>query len=161
MLLKKRRTREHVIAEMGAHHVEGLALEQGWTAERVWHDYGYDLNIFTFDTEGYVEPGSLLVQIKSTESLANHSNEEYLIWDMDVRDLRLWREEVMPVLFVVYDVLAKIAYWLYIQEEFASADLENRLYLRCRIPRNNFLTTDTLAGFGIEKQSRMRSIRRT
>lgn len=30
----KRRTRQHVIADLGTHHVEGFILEEGHTAER-------------------------------------------------------------------------------------------------------------------------------
>ncbi len=38
--MRKRRTREHVIADLCAHHVEGFVLRCGWTVERTRHDYG-------------------------------------------------------------------------------------------------------------------------
>ena len=40
---RKKRTREHIIADLSAHHVEGHILRCGCTAERIVHDYGMDL----------------------------------------------------------------------------------------------------------------------
>ena len=37
---RKRRTREHVIADLAVNHVERQALLCGFTIERVVHDYG-------------------------------------------------------------------------------------------------------------------------
>ena len=151
---RKRRTREHIIADLGVHLVEGVVLECGWTAERFDHDYGYDLSIYTYDAEGYAEAGALLIQVKATESLLTQSNDEFLSWTLNVRDLRLWREEVAPVILIVVDVLAKNAYWLYIQEAFSLQEtLDNRLYIRCRISRQNRLTTDVLAELRQKKQA--------
>jgi hypothetical protein len=45
---RKRRTREHVIADLSVHHVEGLALKCGYTVQRTIADYGYDLRLETF-----------------------------------------------------------------------------------------------------------------
>jgi hypothetical protein len=45
---RKRRTREHVIADLSVHHVEGFILEEGHTAQRLDSDYGYDLVLFTY-----------------------------------------------------------------------------------------------------------------
>lgn len=153
-MLRKRRTREHVIADLAVHHVEGIALELGWSVERILHDYGYDLSVFTYDPEGYAEAGALLMQLKATENLESQANEDFLSWTLDVRDVRLWREEVMPVVLIVYDVVAKGAYWLYIQEAFAERDsLENHLYIRCRIPRRQRLTQEILAELRLRKQA--------
>jgi Domain of unknown function (DUF4365) len=153
-MLRKRRTREHVIADLAVHHVEGVALELGWAVERILHDYGYDMSIFTYDAEGYAEAGALLVQLKATEHLESQPNHHFLSWTLNVRDVRLWREEVMPMLLIVYDVVAKSAYWLYIQEAFSERDtLDNHLYVRCRIPRQNRLTVEALAELRLNKQA--------
>jgi hypothetical protein len=50
---RKRRTRQHVIADLSIHHVEGFILEEGHTAQRLGSDYGYDLILWTFDEQGY------------------------------------------------------------------------------------------------------------
>jgi hypothetical protein len=38
--MRKRRTREHVIADLSVNHVERMVLRCGWTVERVRRDYG-------------------------------------------------------------------------------------------------------------------------
>lgn len=53
---RKQRTRQHVIADLSAHHVEGFILEEGHTAQRLSSDYSYDQLLRTFDEEGYAEP---------------------------------------------------------------------------------------------------------
>jgi hypothetical protein len=54
---RKRRTREHVIADLAVHHVEGHALRSGFVLERVVHDYGLDVELYTFNHRGEVEEG--------------------------------------------------------------------------------------------------------
>jgi hypothetical protein len=49
---RKWRTRQHVIADLSVHHVEGFVLEEGHTVERVAKDYGCDLLFFTYDEPG-------------------------------------------------------------------------------------------------------------
>jgi hypothetical protein len=46
--MRKRRTREHVIADLSINHVERLVLRCGWTAERTRYDYGIDLYMQTY-----------------------------------------------------------------------------------------------------------------
>lgn len=52
---RKRRTREHVIANLGVNFVERQALLCGFSVERVVHDYGTDLLLFTYDNDGSTE----------------------------------------------------------------------------------------------------------
>jgi hypothetical protein len=40
---RKRRTREHIIADLSVNHVERLILRCGWVARRMNPDYGIDL----------------------------------------------------------------------------------------------------------------------
>ena len=56
MTLRKRRTRQHVIASQSVNFVERFIVDAGHTAQRVEADYGYDLYVTTFDDEGYAEP---------------------------------------------------------------------------------------------------------
>jgi hypothetical protein len=65
---RKQRTRQHIIADLGVHNVEGFILEEGHTAQRLGSDYGYDLIMWTFDEHGFVEPGSIYFQCKARES---------------------------------------------------------------------------------------------
>jgi hypothetical protein len=47
--MRKRRTREHVIADLRVNHVERLVLRCGWTVERTRYDYGLDLDMHTYN----------------------------------------------------------------------------------------------------------------
>ena len=46
---RKKRTREHVIADLSAHHVAGHILRCGFTAEHIIHDYGIDVFMTTYN----------------------------------------------------------------------------------------------------------------
>src|SRR5271170_7655353 len=98
---RKRRTRQHVIADQSVHFVEGYILDEGHTAERVHYDYGYDLVMRTFDARGYVEPDLVFFQIKASDALAAIDGD--YVYDIAIRDYNLWRLEQMPVIFVLYD----------------------------------------------------------
>jgi hypothetical protein len=62
-------TREHIIADLSAHHVEGPIVRCGFTAERVVHDYGVDLYMTTYTAQGEVENDVVLFQLKGTDQL--------------------------------------------------------------------------------------------
>ena len=70
---RKRRTRQHVIADLSVHYLEGFILEAGHTAHRLGSDYGYDLLVSTFDEQGYAESGSIYFQFKAMERLEEKS----------------------------------------------------------------------------------------
>jgi len=64
---RKQRTREHVLADLSANHVEKFALHCGFAVERLSQDYGLDLAVFTFDEQGYRESGVIWMQLKATD----------------------------------------------------------------------------------------------
>src|SRR5438309_6181214 len=99
---RKQRTRQHVIADLGVHHVERYILEAGHTVQRVESDYGYDLIMSTFDEQGYAEPGSIYLQVKAAEELDTSGTDYY--YDLSIRDYNLWIREKMPVIFILYEV---------------------------------------------------------
>jgi hypothetical protein len=113
---RKQRTRQHVIADLAVHHVEGFMLEAGHTVQRLYSDYGYDLVLFTYDERGYLEPGSLLFQLKSAERLSRVGGD--FVFDLDIRDYRLWMLERAPVILILFDATRRRAYWLAIQKHF-------------------------------------------
>src|ERR1022692_4267900 len=107
---RKRRTRQHVIADQSVHHVEGYILDEGHTVQRVYSDYGYDLVMYTFDEEGYAEPGAIWFQIKSSEELKLVGGA--YVFDVDIRDYNLWILDQMPVILILYDASQRRAFWL-------------------------------------------------
>lgn len=66
---RKRRTRQHVIADLAVNHVERHVLCCGYLVERMQNDYGVDLTLFTFDRHGLAEDGEVYIQVKATDRI--------------------------------------------------------------------------------------------
>src|SRR6185437_13784166 len=96
---RKQRTRQHVIADQSVNHVERFIIEEGHTAQRLEKDYGYDLILFTYDEQGYTEPGVAFLQLKAAEALTQ-SGADY-VFDVDIRDYNLWTLGDTPVFLVL------------------------------------------------------------
>jgi hypothetical protein len=133
---RKRRTRQHIIAAQSVNYVERFVIDEGHTGQRWEADYGYDLVVVTYDERGYVEPGTLNMQIKAAESL--HSVDSDYVFDVDLRDYNLWMLETMPVVLVLFDASRRRAYWLHLQG-FFKADATRRpakgaKSIRVRVP---------------------------
>jgi len=116
--LAKRRTREHVIADLSVNHIERYILKCGWIAGRVHFDYGYDLIVTTFDEHGRVQPGQIRLQLKATDQIRLSKDESFLSFPLDRRDVELWLREVIPVILIVYDAQRERAFWLHLAGHF-------------------------------------------
>jgi hypothetical protein len=117
---RKRRTREHVIADLSVNFVERQVLLCGYSVERVFHDYGYDLVLFTYNAKGEVENGCVFLQVKATDRLRVLSRQQAIPFRVTQSDLRHWLNEDMPVILIVYDAQADVAYWLHLRSHLAS-----------------------------------------
>lgn len=140
-LPRKRRPREHVIADLSLNHLERFILEAGHTIQRVVSDYGYDLMVTTFDEAGYIEAGAVYIQLKASESLTAQGNA--FPFDLDVRDYNLWLTEESPVLVVLYDASRRKAYWVCVQDFFRRREREPRpgaKTVRVLVPRRQSVT---------------------
>ncbi len=114
-LLRKLRTRGHVVADLSINHVERQVLLCGFSAERTQHDYGYDLKMDTYNDIGEFEPGSVYTQVKATDRLPLLAGGKTISWPVSRRDLKLWLDETYPVILIVYDGHEDRAYWIHIQ----------------------------------------------
>ncbi len=114
--LRKRRTREHVIADLSVNYIERIILEAGHVVQELHPDYSFDLMMRTFDENGEVEPGSIFWQLKASESWIVGARG--IAFDLDVRDYNLWRTEPLPVILALYDATRRRAYWLHVQGYF-------------------------------------------
>jgi hypothetical protein len=145
---RKRRTREHIIADLAVNFVQRLALESGFVVEeRTKSDYGYDLELTTFDDQGYVEQGIIHLQVKATDDLARfESNRETLNFPIDTRDRSLWQEEPMPVFLILYDALRREGYWVYLQAYFQAHSFPQlgAKTLTVKIPKKNIVDGSTI-----------------
>src|SRR5258707_7111127 len=117
-MLRKLRTREHILADLSFNHVERFIYRCGWTVERVRHDYGTDLMMRTFRANGEIEVGEISFQLKASDSLQKSADGRSISIRLDWRDLLLWLNETMPVVLVAFDATDDIAYWLDVQEYF-------------------------------------------
>jgi hypothetical protein len=144
---RKRRTRQHVIADLAVHHVEGFVLEEGHTAQRLNPDYGYDLALFSFDEQGCIEPGVVFFQLKAAESLRAIGGA--YVFDLDIRDYNLWIQENLPVILILFDASRRRAYWLGIQIYFAQNEARRpkrgAKTVRVRIPRQQVVNRRAVA----------------
>ncbi len=120
--LGKRRTREHVIADLSVNFVERQALLCGYTMERMHYDYGIDLEMKTYDTLGQREPGDVLFQVKATEDFAERVKNGVIAWRIQRTNVVGWLQEMMPVILVVFEAARNKAYWICIQEYFRGLD---------------------------------------
>jgi hypothetical protein len=98
--------------------VEWQALWCGYTAERVYHDYGIDLELNTYNTRSEREPGDVLMQVKATDGLVLREGATTFPFRIERSDLLLWRKEKSPVMLIVFDAKRTRAYWCYVQQYF-------------------------------------------
>jgi hypothetical protein len=144
---RKRRTRQHVIADQSVHYVEGFVLDEGHTIQRVERDYGYDLLLFTYDEQGYFEPGLVFLQLKAAEKLQAVGSD--YVFDLDIRDYNLWMQEKEPVVLVLFDATRRRAYWLSVQHYFledeARRPKEGAKTVRVRVPTRQAVNRRAIA----------------
>ncbi len=124
--MRKRRTREHVIADLSVNHVEREVLRCGWTAERTWHDYGIDLFLETYNSQGEVENGRIVFQLKATDSLKRSADGTVIPIRLEWSDLLFWLNEALPVILIHYEAQEDKAYWLYLQGYFRTRQWTKR-----------------------------------
>jgi Domain of unknown function (DUF4365) len=114
----KQRKRAHIIASQSLNHVEKFIYDKGFSAERVESDYGYDLIVSTYDSNGYVEPGFILLQLKATDGIRRVENSTFISFPISIKDYRHWTAEGYPVFLIVYDAIDRKAYWIHVQQYF-------------------------------------------
>ena len=144
---RKKRTRNHVLADLSVNYVERFLFEEGHTAQRLGSDYGYDLIAWTFDEEGHAEPGAIYFQFKAMETL-EESGPDY-VYDLDIRDYNLWTREEAPVILILFDAARKRAYWVGIQPYFQASQArrprKGAKTVRVRVPKRQAMSRRAVA----------------
>ncbi len=97
-LTQKRRTREHVIADLSVSFVWRQVLPCGHTVERVRADYGYDLFMLTYTADGEIENGDIRIPLKATDSVRLSKDGPNVTLRVSRSDLLLRVFERMPVM---------------------------------------------------------------
>ena len=125
--MKKLRTRQHIIEDLGLNHAERQVLLAGNVFRRFGdNDYGYDGMIETFHINGETENKVIMIQLKSTDNIQLSAQKAGFIVDLSKRDLELWLKSNYPVLLLLYDAQQEKTYFIDLQSYFS----ENRLLLK-------------------------------
>lgn len=109
---------EHVLASKSQNYIEKFFLDDGHTAEKPKEDYGIDLEVKTFDDNGFQEPGVLQFQLKGSTDFELSKDGSDILFDIEVKHYNQWIREAYPVFLVLYDAGIDRAYYLYIQHYF-------------------------------------------
>ena len=148
--MRKQRTRQHFIEDFGMNHIEFHVLTAGCTLEPYKYDYGYDAFVTTYNENGEYENGRIDIQLKSTDNLKYSEDKEAVLFDLDKRDLELWLINNDAFIFIVYDAVKRIAYWLDLQDYFRiNRDKLKKVnkFVRVYIPLDNVFTDETVQNF--------------
>ena len=144
----KRRTREHVIASLSANTVERFFLKKGHTVLKPEQDYGVDLVVYTHDPDGFVEGGTIGIQLKATDAPSLSADGTFYSFAISIKDYNAWSNEPMPVFLILYDAQREKVYWQYVQGYFESnPDLrpkKNATWITVRLPVANEFDESTV-----------------
>src|SRR6202034_3094667 len=65
--------------------------------------------------------GRVLFQLKATDKVTLRDQGRAVAVRLDMRDVRGWRAEPMPVILILYDAQEDRAYWLHLQPYFVKS----------------------------------------
>ncbi len=152
--MRKQRTRQHFIEDLGFNYIERQLLYSNCTLQRYQFDYGYDGLINTFNHIGEYENGVIQVQLKSTDSLKIVKNT--IAFDLSKKDLELWLYSSSPVIIIIYDAQNELAYWvdllIYFKENKEILKKVNK-FVRIYIPNENFFNKKAVQDIRNHKNS--------
>jgi hypothetical protein len=155
---RKRRPREHVIAEMGVNFLERQVLRRGHQLRRVPEpEYGTDALMLHFSPKTReIENGWVEFQVKATDDPNFVDGGRSVACAVEVAHVRYWYwETAHPFILVLYDVRKHRAFWIDIQSYVDDHAIEDTETLTVRIPVQNTLTVNAIDRF------RERSLART
>lgn len=160
--MRKRRTREHIIADLAANHLERYVLKCGFTVEKIQHDYGLDMIMYTYQPTGEIEDGFVNIQLKASDKIKYDESDGSFSFPVERKHLSHWLGEPFPVLLIVYDAPKDKAYWVYIQNCFESMpafSLKNvKKTYSIRVPMHQVIDQEAIRKFAEFKQSVLNQI---
>lgn len=151
MAKRKRRTREHVLADLAMNHIERHALLCGHTLQRTVHDYGLDAMLTTFNSRGEAENGLVWMQVKATDHPDRLKEQDVMAVRVERKHLLFWTGEIYPVMVIVYDATTDRAHWLHVQDEFGGGKIfaaaRSGARLTLRVPVAQVFDRDAVGEF--------------
>ncbi len=149
--MRKRRTRQHIIADLSFNHLEWYVLKCGFTIDPTKHDYGIDANIYTYNDNGEIQDGFIHVQLKASDNFKYLKREPFVSFSIEKAHLDNWLSEPIPVILVLYDPKKHRAYWSYLQrhlkhiEGFSLDKVKNRYSIR--VPTKQVINKEAIRKF--------------
>jgi Domain of unknown function (DUF4365) len=154
--MRKRRTRSHIIEDLGFNHVERQILYAGYTIQRYKrNDYGYDGILHTFNDKGEIENFMIHIQLKSTDNIQLTEDQKTIKFDLSKQDLELWLLSSVVMLLVLYDAVGENAYFLDLQAYFKAKSIGLsgiRKFIRIQIPMENVFSATNIQLFAHSKK---------
>ncbi|MGC4038428.1 MAG: DUF4365 domain-containing protein [Chitinophagaceae bacterium] len=150
------------MAALSVNYVERFALMNGYTAQSVKEDYGYDMSVFTFDSKGEFENGNIYIQLKAKEKPKYIAGKKFLSLSINKKDIDTWYNEPNPVILVLYDVGKDRGHWVYVQQylgklpKFDIAKIKPNFTIR--IPVTNIINKASLQLFRKYKNNTLKEI---
>jgi len=138
--MRKRRTRQHFIEDLGFDYAERYLLLARCTLYRIHIDYGFDAEIRTYSENGEVENGFIHVQIKSTDKIKILKKRNAVVFDLSKKDLEYWLGAIFPVIILIYDAKNDVGYYVLLQKYFKESNIvlnEINKFIRIYIPTAN------------------------
>jgi hypothetical protein len=155
---RKRRPREHVIAEMGLNFVERQVLRRGHQLKRISEpEYGTDALMLHFSpVTNEIENGWVEFQIKATDhpNLVDNGTCVACVVETAHVHYRYW-EVAHPFILVLYDAQAHRAFWVDVQSYIDAGAIDDRTTTTFQIPTRNRLTVravDELRRLSLERR---------
>jgi Domain of unknown function (DUF4365) len=153
--MRKLRTRQHQIEDLGFNHVERHILNANFVVYRYSHnDYGNDGQISLFNEKGKYENGKINFQLKSTDRIDYSISRKSFVFDLDVRDLKSWLFDTTLMLLMLYDAHKEVAFYLDLQDYFKKKGIkikETAKFVRVLIPKANLFTTEVIQEIRLTK----------
>ena len=153
-VIRKRRTREHIIADLGVNYVERQVLKCGHAVNRTspGQDYGVDLVVLTFDENHELENGQIEIQVRATEQVKPLKSRAAFVQRLETAHVSHWVMQPLPVILAVYDASQERAWWLNIQRAAEQQQLDDRGEgVTVHIPFSNELTESAVERFRADR----------
>ena len=137
------------MADLAVNHAERFVLRAGHTAERFGSDYGVDLTVHTFGPGGHLEPGEFNVQVKGSDKPRYLGGGKTVSVQVASDTLRLWLQQIFPLILVIYDARKDVAFWLYVQRHFEAHEqsMTSARTQNLRVPTSNILDDHSVSRF--------------
>jgi Domain of unknown function (DUF4365) len=147
--MRKQRTREHIIEDLGFNYVERQILYAGFTVQRYApnKDNGHDGIFVTFDEMGDIETHLVQFQLKSTDSIQFSEKKKSFVFELSKQDLEDWLLDTNKMLLILYDAQKEVAYFEDLQVFFKNNRLafrKERKFVRILIPMTNLFVPEAI-----------------